>query len=138
MINLITILTSKLTLFAAAPGNIGDSCKGADFFGLHSWYYYLPKADFDGCNIKNFQFLPSGSPSDVPLVLLAIIDDLLIIIGIVAVAFVIYGAFMYVTSQGNPEQTGKAQGTIINALIGTAFAITAATFVNFLGQRLGG
>jgi len=137
MINAIADLASRLTFFAAA-NNIGDSCKGADFFGLHSWYYYLPANDFDGCNIKDFQFLPVGAPSDVPLVLLAIVDDLLRIIGIVAVAFVIYGAFMYVTSQGNSEQTGRAQGTIINALIGTAVAVTAAVFVNFLGQRLGG
>lgn len=135
--NFIATLASKLLLFAAA-NNVGDSCRGADFFGLHSWYYYLPKADFDGCNIKNFQFLPSGGTSDVPLVLLAIVDDLLRIAGMVAVAFVIYGAFMYVTSQGNSEQAGRAQGTIINALIGTAVAVTAAVFVDFLGKSLGG
>ncbi len=71
------------------------------------------------------------------LILLAVIDDLLIIAGIVAVAFVVLGAFKYVASQGDPEKTASAQSTIMNSLIGTAIAITAAVFVNFLGQRLG-
>ena len=130
-----TLFASTVTLFAA--GNEGATC-GSYFFGLHSWYYYLPKSDFDGCNIRNFHFLDPGGHPDLPLVLLAIVDDLLIISGMVAVGFVIYGAFQYVASQGNPEQTGRAQSTILNALIGTAVAITAAVFVNFLGQTLGG
>jgi hypothetical protein len=137
MISLITTLfSSKISLFAA--DNIGNSCKGGEFFGLKSWFYYLPKTDFDGCNIKNFHFLPGGGTADFALVLLAVVDDLLMIAGIVAVAFVLIGAFKYVASQGNPEQTAQAQSTIINALLGTAIAITAAIFVNFLGQRLGG
>lgn len=142
MIKIISVpFISKATLFAAAPNNVGDACKKADFLGLHPWWYYLPKSDFDltNCNIKNFNFLTSGGGQpDLPLVLLAIVDDLLRIAGIVAVAFVIVGAFRYVASQGNPEDTAKAQSTIINALIGTAVAIVAAAFVNFLGQRLGG
>jgi len=134
---------SKLTLFFS--DTIGDSCKKGDFLGLHTWYYYLPSSDFGGtgygtCDLNsNFTFLPSGgAKSDLPLILLAVVDDLLMIAGVVAVAFVLIGAFKYVASQGNPEQTAQAQSTIINALLGTAIAITAAAFVNFLGQKLGG
>jgi hypothetical protein len=115
-----------------------DTCQERDFFGLHPWYHYIPKdkSHFDGCDIKHFQLL--GSSSDIPLVLLAIVDDLLRIAGMVAVAFIIVGAIRLVTSQGNPEDTSKAQSTIINALIGLAVAIVAASFVSFLGNRLGG
>jgi hypothetical protein len=138
MLNLLTILASKVTLFSA--DNIGNACipHGLDFFGLKAWYYYLPQSDFDGCNIKNFHFLAGGGQADLPLILLAILDDLLIIAGIVAIGYVMIGAFKYVSSQGDPEQTGRAQATIINALVGTAIAIVAAAFVNFLGQKLGG
>jgi hypothetical protein len=136
-----SLFMTKLVIFSAAPANIGNACipSNIDFLGLKAWYYYLPRTDFDGCSIRNFTFLPSsGHPADIPLILLAIVDDLLTIAGIVAVAFVIVGAFRYVASQGNPEETGRAQSTIINALIGTAVAITASVFVNFLGQSLGG
>jgi len=118
-----------------------DACdKSGDFFGLLPWYHYLPaKQDFSGCDLINFNFLPSSTQaSDVPLVMLAVIDDLLRIAGIVAVAFVVVGAVRYITSQGNPEQTAQAQSTVINALIGTAIAVAAATFVGFVGSRLGG
>jgi hypothetical protein len=136
MINLITTLfSSKITLFAA--GIVGNSCKNGDFLGFKAWWYYLPSTDFGGCKIKDFNFLPANGRSDLVLILLAVVDDLLIVAGIVAVAFVLIGAFKYVSSQGDPESTAQAQKTIINALVGTAIAITATVFVNFLGQRLG-
>ena len=134
-----TLFSSKLTLFIGAIE--GNACipHGFDFLGLKAWYYYLPNNDFDGCSIRDFTFLPTSSgQADLPLILLAIVDDLLTIVGIVAIAFVVIGAFRYVTSQGNPEETARAQSTIINALLGTAIAIVATVFVNFLGQTLGG
>jgi hypothetical protein len=140
---IITLFLSKLTLFSNYAGD--SVCKKGSFLGLVPWWHYLPDGDFGnltttdkGCNIKVFHFLPSGGTADVALVLLAVVDDLLIIAGVVAVAFVVIGAFKYVASQGNPEQTAQAQSTIINALLGTAIAIVAAAFVNFLGQKLGG
>ena len=93
-------------------------------------------SSYPDCSIKSFKFL--GSSSDMPLILLAVVDDLLRIAGIVAVGFVIYGAFQFIASQGNPEGTAKAQSTVINALLGLAVAIAAITFVSFLGDKLGG
>lgn len=113
-----------------------DSCqKGHDFLGLLPWYHYL-HVDPSSCDIKNFQVL--GSNSDIPLILLAVVDDLLRIGALVAIGFVITGAIRLITSQGNPEDTGKAQNTIINALVGLVIAIVAAAFVSFLGNKLGG
>lgn len=118
----------------AAPGNVG--CKGNEFFGLIPWWQYLPKDDFDnGCNIVHFDVLHG---SDVPLVLLAIVDDLLRIAGLVAVIFVIYGAIKYTASQGDPEGVAKAQSTVINALVGMVIAMVAVAFVSFISNRLGG
>ena len=120
------------SLFAA-------ECSSHGFFGLIPWYQYInDKAHFSGCNVMNFRLLPRGGhASDVPLVLLAIVDDLLRIAGMVAVAFVFIGAFKYVMSQGNPEDTASAQSTIINALIGLVIAVVAVAFVSFLGSKLG-
>lgn len=109
------------------------------FFGLVPWYHYLNvAADSKGqCYIKDFKFLGNGIDSGIPLILLAIVDDLLRIAGMVAVGFVIYGAIQYITSQGEPEKTAKAQGTILNALIGLAIALVAVTVVSFLGAKIG-
>jgi hypothetical protein len=72
------------------------------------------------------------------LIGLAILDDLIRIAALVAVGYVIYGGIQYVTSQGSPDATGKAQQTIINALIGVVLATLAASIVNLIGTRLGG
>lgn len=116
-----------------------DTCQKSDFFGLVPWYHYLPTSDFSGCSIRNFNLLPgAGQTSDVPLVLLAVIDDLLRVAALVAIGFVLYGAFQLVTSQGEAEATARARTTIINALIGMAVAILAVALVSFLGAKLGG
>jgi hypothetical protein len=119
------MFTQQLSLFAA-------NCE-QPFFGLVPWYHYL-NVNAGNCEVQNFNFLGG----DVALVLLAIVDDLLRVAGIVAIAFVVYGAIQYIASQGSPEATAKAQTTIINALIGMAIAITAIAFVSFLGNKLGG
>jgi hypothetical protein len=119
---------SSLLLFAAA-----SHCEKT-FLGLIPWYHYL-KLD-KNCEVVNFNLL--GSHSDLLLVVLAVIDDLLRIAGVVAVAFVIYAGFRYVTSQGSPDETSKAQSTITNALIGLAIAMVAVALVSYLGNKLGG
>ena len=118
-----------ITTFAASKCSVS-------FLGLKSWYAYLSLNPAPDCSIKQFRLLPVGGPSDVPLILLAVVDDLMRIAGLVAVIFVIYGGIQYVTSQGNSEQASKAQDTIQNALVGLAVSIVAVAAVAFIGSRL--
>jgi hypothetical protein len=108
------------------------------FFGLPVWYKYLkvtPSTDGSGsCNFGSFTFWP---PDNLLLIILAILDMLLIIGGIIAVVFVVFGGIQFITSQGEPENIKHARATIINALIGLAITIIAASLVNYLGYRLG-
>lgn len=124
------MITGLLNLFAAA-----NTCKAGGFFGLVPWWHYLPASDFSGCDIKSFNIL---SADGLPLILLAVVDDLLRIAGIVAVVYLLYGAILYMTSQGSPDQTQKAQSTLINALVGLGIAMAAVVLVSFLGSKLGG
>jgi hypothetical protein len=110
----------------------GAEC-GHSFLGMVPWYQYLTLDD--DCGVTDFTVLGSGS--DLPLVILAIVQDLITIAGLIAVIFVVYGGVMYITSQGNPDQTSKAQSTIINAVAGLVVAVVAVVFVSFLGNRLG-
>lgn len=122
-----TILLSNVNQLASTA-----SCQKGSFFGLAPWYKYL-KLDAN-CNVLDFQLL--GANSSLLLIALAIIDDLLRVAGIVAVGFVIYGGFKYISSQGNPDQTAAAQKSIINALIGLALSIVAVAVVSFIGRSL--
>lgn len=51
-------------------------------------------------------------------------------IGTVAVAFLMYGGVLYVTSVGNEEGTGKAKKIVTGAVIGILLALAAFAIVN--------
>jgi len=125
------------------------------FFGLKPWYYYMDKelgepfgskgskAPADPCGVRCFNIFEQANPnacgqkkSDLPGIGLVIIDNLLRVGGLVAVAFVIIGSFQYVASRGNSERTSSAQSTIISALTGLAITLVAVALVSFLGNRL--
>jgi hypothetical protein len=115
------------------------SCSSTSFFGFPTWYKYIKTTAVSSngttyCNLSSFSFWP---PDNLLLILLAVLDILLILGGMIAVVFVIIGGVQYITSQGEPENTRHARGTIINALIGLAITVIAASLVNWLGFRLG-
>lgn len=118
---------------------------GKTFFGLPVWYKYLKDYEQpDTLGRCHFDLSkPNGGNAEVAdteafvLIGLAIADLLLRLVGIIAVAFVIIGGVKYVLSQGEPDRTRAAKGTIINAFIGLVIAIVAAAAVAFIGKQLG-
>jgi ABC-type Fe3+ transport system permease subunit len=116
---------------------VDAQCNKGSFFGFPRWYKYLDVqyitvGDSKSCQVVDFKF-----PDDIMLILLAVLDILLRLGGLVALGFMIYGAIQYLTSQGEPDAAKKAQSTIINALIGMVICIFAASIVAFIGNRLG-
>lgn len=108
-----------------------------NFLGLTPWYQYLNLRPWPDCSL-NLDLTKTANWNQVWLIAIALLDDLLKVAGIAAFAFVIYGAFRYVTSQGQPENTKNALGTIANALIGVAIAAVSTVAVNYIGNQLGG
>jgi ABC-type Fe3+ transport system permease subunit len=104
-----------------------DSC--SNFFGFPTWYEYIHKAG--SCST-----IQINSLSDLWLIVAAIIEILLRVAGIMAIGFVIFGGFQYVTSQAEPDKLTRARQTIVNALIGLVLAILAATIVNFVAGSI--
>ncbi len=115
----------------------GPACTERTFFGLPVWYRYLNDgtrmAEVNGvCQFVNgFQF-----PGDMALVTLGILDILLRLAGLIAVAFVVWGGIQFVISQGEPDAAKQARQTIINALIGLVIALMATAIVAFIGSRV--
>lgn len=131
------MLPLLLTRFAQVTDCNAD--KNASLFGiLPKWFKYLPKDTYkfekitQHCEI-NLDI--TGKPEQLWLVGLGIIDILIRIAGLVAVGYVIYGGYRYMSSQGDPENTKAALHSIINALVGLAITVVAAAFVSFIGGR---
>ena len=116
-------------------GTTSDPCAEQRFLGLYPWYHYLQVQYNNVTNSCEVNFQIVGGHSSVLLVLLAIIDDLMMIAGLAAVAFLIYAGIKYITSQGSPAETAKALSTIIYALVGLAIAVVAIPFVSYIGNH---
>ena len=71
------------------------------------------------------------------IIALNVIDIALRLIGIVVVGLIIYGGFRYVTSRGSPDETKKAQDTILKALVGLVITMAAAGIVTYVVSGLG-
>jgi flagellar biosynthesis protein FlhB len=145
---------SQNTVLVSGSGNFetvrldaaNNGCKSS-FFGLEPWFEFLKTyhGKNNNCNVC-FTVISNSAQSvnsncrpkqnSIVLVVMAIIDDLLRVAGLVSVAFIVVAGFQYVTSQGNPEKAAKAQQTILFALIGLVIAISAIVLVTYIGNSL--
>ena len=80
------------------------------------------------CNIAENH---AGS-NDLMKTINTIIDVVLGILGILAVAYIIYGGFMFTTAADDPAKTKKARETIMYGVIGLVVALLAFAIVNFV------
>lgn len=104
----------------------------SSFLAFPTWYEYLHSTpDPNGICSPAIQKL-----TDVWLVVAAVIEIMLRVAALVAVAMVMYGGFNYVTSQGEPSKTAQARDTIVGALVGLLIAVIAAVLVGFLAGRV--
>lgn len=118
------------TPFASRFADAGPPCSSGDFFSFPTWYKYLPSVvGSNPCAPK------ISSINDVWLIIAAVIEILLRVGALAAIAMVVYGGISFITSEGQPEKTAKAIKIIINAVVGLAITIVSAGVVTFLAGR---
>ncbi len=109
----------------------GAACEGR-VLGIPPWYRGLTD---DDCNIASPT--DSGDQGDglqtfIWKIVLNIIEMAIIIVAYIAVFFILYGGFMYLTGGGNPSQLEKAKKSITNAVIGLVIAMASVGIINFI------
>lgn len=130
------------TAFAtiATPVQAAD-CSGRNtILTLPAWYRGLAVSDGNSCRIISPTEAGGGGQAGISsfvwTIVLNIIDAMLQIIGYVAVGFMIYGGFLFLTSAGSPDGAAKARKTILNAAIGLIIAIASVGIVNLIVSGL--
>lgn len=119
----LAVATPQLAMAEANP-----SCSRG-FLGFPVWYRGLTASDTD-CTIE--------SPNNAGLghfilhIALNVIEMGMILVGYLAVFFIIFGGFQYLTSQGESANITKAKTTITNAIIGLVIALIAVGIINFI------
>mgnify|MGYP001209275623 CR=1 FL=1 len=85
---------------------------------------------------------PLGSVTSLDGLLQKILTNLRLIVGTLAIIFIIIGGLMYMMSAGSETMIKKARNAITAAVIGLAIAVAAPTFLNqiyeIVGQSNGG
>jgi len=128
------VTVAPQTVFAAD----NPTCAGR-FLGFPVWYRGLTDAS-DSCIIKSPSELNTAASGDsenglqkfILIIALNIIEAAMMLAGYIAVFFVLYGGFQYLTSQGDSGGAVKARTTITNAVIGLMISIAAVAIVNFI------
>ena len=77
------------------------------------------------------------SQQDLPTSITTIINYFLGLLGLIAVAFLIYAGVLMVTAGGNDEQVTKARKIITYAAVGIVIILLSYTIVSFVSQALG-
>jgi len=116
-------------------GSGGSSTCEKTFLGMRPWYMGVTK--YDSATNTCIIATPGTVDGDgdtmaifVWKIILNIISDVTLLIGYVAIAFVIWGGYKYIMSNGEPQNVAVAKKTITNALIGLVIALLATVIVN--------
>ncbi|MFA7653980.1 MAG: hypothetical protein WCX97_02965 [Candidatus Magasanikbacteria bacterium] len=75
--------------------------------------------------------------TDIRIIIARIIRIALSLLGIILVALILYGGFLWMTAGGNEEQIGKAKKVLRNAVIGLAIILSAYAITIFVFKVLG-
>lgn len=110
----VSILATSLAFFATtAPANAQQNCAGVNTS-------IIGGSMCEGVNNDSGDIEDSA----IWVILRWVINIMAAGVAILAVGGIIYGAILYTTAAGSPEQTKKAMGIIMNVVIGViAFAL---------------
>lgn len=72
-----------------------------------------------------------GTAQDPRLIAARIINGLLGLLGILTVAYIVYGGYLILLAQGNEEEVSKGKEAIKNAAIGLALILSAYSIARF-------
>lgn len=133
-------LASGFIFAAISPQTVSaaDSCNSG-FLGFPAWYRGLTKSD-GSCEVQDPTSMSTaaiGEPNNglsnfIWHIALNIIEMAMMAVAYIAVFFILYGGFQFLTSQGAPEASAKARTTILNAVIGLVISLVAVGIINFI------
>lgn len=101
-----------------------------------TWYRGLSETKGSGtdatCEIKSPSTAPDGLSNFIWRIVLNVLEIALQLVGYLAVGFIIYGGFKYITGAGSPDKITAGRKIILNAVIGFVISIFSVAIVNIV------
>lgn len=123
-----TAIATPQTSFAAA-------CESR-VLGFPTWYRTLGETKtVDGeetCEIQKPGSGRNGLSNFIWKIVLNVLEIALLLVGYLAVGFIIYGGFKYITGAGSPDKITAGRKIILNAVIGLVISIFSVAIVNLV------
>ena len=136
------VSVANAAIFEAGAKDSSDrECKSS-FLGFPAWFDGLPRkegtcdiemtmaADGDGEASKN------NLQTFIFTIALNVIEIGLRVVGLLAVGYIIYGGFKYLTSAGSADRVTAGRKLIQNALIGLVLSIMSVAIVNLVSSNI--
>lgn len=130
---------SMLLPLSAGALSVAD-CQKSLFLIFRPWYYgqveVINETQLDGSVVQRCSVKTPENESEISIfvwsIVLNVLSILFSLIGLLALGFVIFGAYLYVLARGDPGRIAKGKNTVIRALIGLVICILASLIVNTL------
>ncbi|MEI7918609.1 MAG: hypothetical protein WCH58_04495 [Candidatus Saccharibacteria bacterium] len=126
------VLTVTAVPQAAGASDVVAKCN-TGFLGFPAWYNGLTN---DDCSIKSPESA-GGLSKFIWRIGLNVVDIALVAASYVAAYFILYGGFLFLTSQGDPADAARARSTMLDAVIGLAISMGAVILINFIFAGIG-
>lgn len=122
-----------LAVATPVPSTAGAACDDR-VLGIPPWYRGLTEGE--KCNIKSPDAV-GGVQSFITVLAINVIEIVMVIIGYIAVFFILYGGFQFIANNGSSATVEKGTKTILNAVIGLAISLSAVAILNFVFGAVG-
>jgi hypothetical protein len=133
---LLTVVIGGAFTAIAVPSSASAACNSG-FLGFPAWYDGLTVSDSD-CNIKIPKGDQAGLSQFIWRLALNVLQIALVAVAYIAVYFIMYGGFQYMTSRGTPDGIAKGKASILHAVVGLIIAMASIGLVKFIINGLGG
>lgn len=75
---------------------------------------------------------PSGIPSDIRVIAFVVVSIFLRLLAVIFIILIIYGGYIYLTSQGIEEKVQKGKAIVRTGIIGAAIIIASLSIATFV------
>ena len=124
------VASPVLTLASPVTSSVAAGCEDR-VLGIPPWYRGLTNGVENDCAIKSIDD-NGGLTSFIWKVVFNVIEMALVVVVYIAVFFIMYGGFLWLSGGSRPDMVAKGRKAILNAAIGLIIAMSAIVLVNLI------